>query len=82
MYTKKWFSYDSTKTYVVGTQNKCLNEMIIPWDSYFEYLKHTMLKLIGKKIVLSKPVCSIFDVYNEPSHVTNMKPGGGIYRYK
>ena len=36
---KKYFSYFSTKTFVVGTQNNCLNE----------HPKH-MLKLIGKKL--------------------------------
>ena len=34
----------STKSYVVGTHKNCLNE------SSFEHPKHTMLKLMGKKI--------------------------------
>ena len=55
-YQKDYFSYFSTKTYVVGSQKNRLNE----------YPKH-MLKLMGKKIftilrskiLLSKPVVRV-----------------------
>ena len=39
----RFFSYFSTKTYVVGTQKNCLNEAVL------EHPKH-MLKNMGKKI--------------------------------
>ena len=43
-YQKMYFSYFSTKTYVVGTQKNRLNETVL-----FEHPKH-MIKLSGKKI--------------------------------
>ena len=42
--TDKYFSYFSTKTYVVGTQKNRLNETF-----FFEHPKQ-MLKIMGKKI--------------------------------
>ena len=42
--TEKYFSYFSSKTYVVGTQKNRLNE-----TGFYENPKH-MLKLTGKKL--------------------------------
>ena len=39
---ENYFSYFSTKTYVVGTQKK-----LSQWDGSFEHTKH-MFKLMGK----------------------------------
>ena len=78
--TKYYFSYFSTKTYVVGSQKNRLNET-------FEHPKH-MLKLMGKKYLqvyakifcLSKDMARynndiilFYHVLNVRYHITNVR---------
>ena len=44
--TEKYFSFFSTKTYVVGTQKNCLNETVL-----LSTQNRLMFRLLGKKII-------------------------------